>query len=254
MRRGDVAVVTGGSSGLGRRLAGDLAARGVTTIAIARREEELAALAEDLRRTAPDSGYVVCDVSDTDAYRAVLADVEERHGRVDLLVHAAGTESRVEAADAELEHYRDTFEVNTFAAIAGTVQVLPGMVARDRGYVVNFSSDQGRAPTPQTSAYSASKAALSAFTESVALERHGTGVHLHVVYPGWVPTPMGRSAVEAGMDLPPKPVRRTAAEVSQAVLAGLGGKVDINVAPLAALAPVARLLAPRLYARNLATR
>lgn len=252
---GSFAVVTGASSGLGRQMAGDLAARGITTFGIARSDEALATLAEEMRSTAPDSGSCVCDVGDTAAFTAILADLEQRHGRIDLLVNAAGVEERRAAIDADLDHYRATLDVNLFGAIAGTLAVLPGMVERDHGYVVNVSSDQGRAPTPMTSAYSTSKAALSAFTESVAYEHLGTGVHLHVLYPGWVPTGMGQRAVEHGMDLPPKAVRRTAEQVSQAMLSSLGnGKVDINVAAVAALAPIARAIAPRMYAKNLAGR
>lgn len=253
--RDHVAVVTGASSGLGRRLALDLAAAGATVTAIARRERELIALTEELRRETEASGHEACDVTDANGYREVLDRVQRRHGGIDVLVHTAGTEQRVATVDADLELYRRTMETNFFSAVTGTLAVLPGMVERRCGYIVNTSSDQGRAPTPMVSAYSASKAALAAFTEATAHEVRGRGVHLHVLYPGWVPTPMGRSAVDGGMPLPPKAIRKTEHEVSRATLRSLGnGRVEINVARLATIAPIARTVVPRLYARELAGR
>src|SRR5688500_7198563 len=88
--RSAVAVVTGASSGLGRRMAIELARHGAVVTAIARRRERLERLADEMHRYSPDSGFEVCDVSDTDQFVAVLRDVESRHGRVDVLVNDAG--------------------------------------------------------------------------------------------------------------------------------------------------------------------
>ena len=143
-------------------------------------------------------------------------------------------------------------ETNYFGAVAGTLAVLPGMEERRRGVVVNVSSDSGRAPGPGELAYGASKAALSAFTESMALRLWGTGVHLHVLYPGWVPTAMGSGALDDGMPMPPKVVRRTEEQVSRLLIARMGGpRIDIDAAVVARMAPVARALFPGLYRRGL---
>lgn len=235
---GQRAVVTGTSSGLGRRIALDLAAAGAKVTGIARRRSE-----------GIDS--VQCDVTDVDAYRRVLDDV----GPVDILVQAAAMEQRTRVEDADFDLYRRTIELNFFAAVAGTLAVVPGMVERRRGVVVNVSSDHGRAPAPGTPAYSASKAALSAFTESVAHEVGDRGVRLHVLYPGWVPTALGSGAVEQGMEMPPKAVRRTEEQVSRLTLDRMGGPaIDINAARVAVLAPVVRSLSPRLYRRMIGKR
>jgi short-subunit dehydrogenase len=242
---GAIAVVTGASSGLGRRMALDLAANGAVVTGIARREAPLRALATEMQRSSPSSGYIVCDVSDTDRFAGVLSETEALHGRVDLLINDAGIG---EPDDDGIEKYRTVLDTNFFAAVAGTLAVLPGMLDRRHGAVVNVSSDTGRAPGPGEPAYAASKAALSAFTESLSYEVDERGVHLHVLYPGFVPTPMTQSA---DPDKVPKFVRRTEEQVSQTVLRGLGRpRVEIDATRIARLAPVARALVPGAYRRG----
>jgi short-subunit dehydrogenase len=249
--RGAVAVVTGASSGLGRRFALDLAARGATVVGLARRSELLAGLADEMQRRSSGSTTITCDVSDTDHYGAVLAEVERVRGRIDVLLNNAGVGPPRGEGEPDLAAHRLVMQTNYFAVVAGTLAVLPGMVARRHGVIVNVSSDSGRAPSPHEAAYSASKAAVSAFTESLSFDTDGTGVHVHVLYPGWVPTAMGNEAVDAGMPLPPKMVRRTEAQVSELVLARMGGpKLDIDAAPVARLAPLARALFPRAYRKG----
>lgn len=250
--RGKVAVVTGASSGLGRRFALDLAAAGAVVVGLARRRQLLEALATELQAVSPGSGTRVCDVADTDAFSALLGELERESGRIDVLVNDAGIGEPRGDDGLTLAVYRDVMQTNYLAAVAGTLAVLPGMQSRKQGVIVNVSSDSGRAPGPGEPAYGPSKAALSAFTESMAMRTAGSGVHLHVLYPGWVPTPMGAGAVEGGMPTPPRFVRRTEEQVSQLLLARMGcTKVDIDAAPVARLAPVARSLFPRLYRRGL---
>jgi NAD(P)-dependent dehydrogenase (short-subunit alcohol dehydrogenase family) len=245
--RDQVAVVTGASSGLGRRLALDLAAAGSTVVGMARREDLLSTLG---------TPYRVCDVGNVPSYVEALRAVENEHGRIDILLNVAGRGGALPSEPAAVGTTRDVFEVNFFAPYAGMLQVLPGMRARGHGVIANMSSDDGRAPGPGAGDYSSSKAALSAATESVAFEARADGVAVHVVYPGWVPTEMGRAAVETGgMKLPPRSTRRTEEQVSALVLRRLGGpRLDINAAPVAVLAPVVRALAPRAYRRMRATR
>ena len=116
--------------------------------------------------------------------------------------------------------------MNVFGLMAGTLAVLPGMVARRSGTVVNVSSDSARAPEPGHGAYASSKAAVAAFTEAVAHEVAEHGVHVHVLYPAWVPTAMGLSGTVDGGSLPPRSVRRSEAQVSAFVLERMGGARD----------------------------
>jgi short-subunit dehydrogenase len=252
-----VAVVTGASSGIGRAVALTLADRGATVIGLARRRELLDELAVELADRSPGSTTLVCDVGDPGAYRDALARLEEERGRIDVLVNNAGIDLMLRVPGGDEATVRQVFDVNFFGTVAGTLAVLPGMVQRRSGIVVNVSSDTARAPEPGQGAYAASKAAVSAFSESVAHEVIVHGVHVHVLYPGWVPTAMGLSGNEDGGSLPPKMVRRTADGVAALVAQRMSGpRVDINAALLPLLAPMARTLAPLAYQkamRRLAT-
>jgi len=250
---GQIAVVTGASSGIGRRLALDLAARGATVIGVARRKDLLDDVAEELRATSPTSEVAPCDVADTEEYRNVLRSTEARFGCVDVLINNAGTEQPTPATDPDIafDVYRHMMDVNYFGAVTGTLTVLRGMLERGHGVIANMSSDVARAPEPRESAYAASKAALSAYSESVAHEVADRGVRVHVVYPGWVPTAMGTSGMRPHDPLPPKLVRRSEQQVSEHVLDRLGDeRIEINCAWLPLLAPIGRTLAPKLYQRG----
>lgn len=245
--RGQIAVVTGASSGLGRRLALDLAGRGATVIAVARREDRLKELG---------CAYRVADLGNVDSFVALLGEVENEHGRIDILLNVAGVGGHAPDEPWLLATTREVFEVNFFSPYAGMLAVLPGMRERRHGVIANMSSDDARSPGPGAGDYPASKAALSAVTESLSFEVRRDGVALHAIYPGWVPTEMGLSAIELGrMQMPPRATRRTEEQVSSIVLRRLGdSRVDINCAKLPLLAPVFRSVAPRSYARMRATR
>ncbi len=252
---GKIAVVTGASSGIGRRLALDLAERGATVVGVARRKELLAEVEKLLQSSTPASSTRVCDVGDTDSYEHVLGQIEERHGRIDVLINDAGIEQLTPVEQGLSPAFRQIFAVNVFGLIAGTLAVIPGMVARRSGIVVNVSSDSARAPEPGHGAYAASKAAVAAFTEAVAHEVANRGVHVHVLYPAWVPTAMGMSGVDDGGSLPPRVVRRSEAQVSELVLARMGGRrMEINAAVLPLLAPIGRSIAPISYQRAMRRR
>jgi len=252
---GKVAVVTGASSGIGRRLALDLADRGATVVGLARRKDLLAELEADLRSSTPDSTTRVCDVGDTKSFQDVLGEIEKNHARIDVLINNAGVEQLTPVEQGLSSAYRHIFDVNVFGVMTGTLAVLPGMLGRRSGIIVNVSSDSARAPEPRHGAYAASKAAVAAFTEAVAHEVADRGVHVHVLYPAWVATAMGMSGVDDGGSLPPKLVRRTDAQVSELVLGRMGGRrMEINAAVLPLLAPIGRTVAPVSYQRAMRQR
>jgi short-subunit dehydrogenase len=246
----NLAVVTGASSGIGRRLALDLAERGATVVGLARRQELLTEVEKLLQSSTPSSSTRVCDVGDTPSYEAILGEIEDQYGRIDVLINNAGIDPRTPTEVGLSTAYRQIFDVNFFGVVAGTLAVLPGMIARRSGIIVNVSSDAARAPEPRHGAYAASKAAVAVFSESVAHEVAGRGVHVHVLYPAWVPTAMGMAGVDDGGSLPPRLVRRTESQVSELVLARMGGpRMEINASSLPMLAPIGRTIAPISYQR-----
>lgn len=247
---GSIAVVTGASSGIGRRLALDLAGRGATVVGLARRQDWLAETEKLLQAATPSSSTRVCDVGDTPALQAALAEIEDQHGRIDVLVNNAAIDPRTPIEEGLSPAYRQIFDVNFFGVVSGTLAVLPGMSARRSGIIVNVSSDAARAPEPRHGAYAASKAAVAVFSESVAHEVAGRGVHVHVLYPAWVPTAMGMAGVDDGGSMPPRLVRRTESQVSELVLERMGGRrMEINASSLPRLAPIGRTIAPISYQR-----
>jgi NAD(P)-dependent dehydrogenase (short-subunit alcohol dehydrogenase family) len=248
--QGMVAVVTGASSGLGAQLSVDLARAGATVYGLARNTERLEKLATDLRTFTPASGTITCDVADTAALRRALDDVTAAHGPVDLLVNNAAQDPGVRLVDITEEDFRHTLDVNFFAPVVATLAVLPAMVERGSGIVVNVSSDGGRLPSPGPGAYPSSKAALSAFTESTSFRLGPKGVHVHVVYPAFMATELGLGALERGLRRPPRLTTRRVETVAHRILAQSGGPaLEISVSGLIDAAMVFRSLLPRTYHR-----
>ncbi len=248
--QGRVAVVTGASSGLGAQLSVDLARAGAIVWGLARNAERLEKLATDLRTFTPGSGTITCDVADTDALRGALDEVTAVHGPVDLLVNNAAQDPGVRLVDITEEDFRHTFDVNFFAPVAATLAVLPAMLERGSGIVVNVSSDGGRLPSPGPGAYPSSKAALSAFTESTSFRLGPKGVHVHVVYPAFMATELGLGALERGLRRPPRLTTRSVETVSHRILAQAGGPgLEISVSGLIDAAMVFRFLLPGTYHR-----
>ena len=246
--RGRVAVVTGASEGLGAQLCLDLTHAGATVVGLARNVERLDALARALRAISPTSSTVVCDVADTTALRAALTGIAERSGPIDVLINNAAQDPGVRLADITEEDFRHTFDVNFFAPVAAMLAVLPAMVARGTGIIVNVSSDGGRLPSPGPGAYPSSKAALSALTESTSFRLKTKGVRVHVVYPAFMRTALGIGALRRGLRPPPRLTVRSVETVSRMILARAGeSTLEISASQLIDAAMVFRQVLPRAY-------
>ena len=249
-----VALVTGASMGLGRRFALDLASRGATVVGVARGADALTIVGKELTDLSPESWVRAIDVADDPSVDALIADVIERHGRVDVLINNAGIERRRAAIDLDRDCVDEIVGVNFRGTVSATLGVLPHMVERREGWIVGVTSGAARNPIPMQAPYAASKAALVAFLESISYELEPVGVRVKVLSPGFVgETRMATAAVDAGMPVPPRAVQRTPEQVSAALLKGLDAPgFEINCARLETLGPVARALVPRFYRRNIA--
>ncbi len=174
-----VAIITGGSSGIGLACGRLLAADGYDVVLTARRAEPLEAAATDI-----GARWVAADSADPAAFAAVV----EAAGRVDLLVHAAGVMAGTFVRKESLETFESVIRTNLTSAFVVTAAALP--VMPEGGRIVFLSSSSAHAPQPGKAAYSASKAGLHAFAGALAREVDRDGIAVHVVTTGPVATPM----------------------------------------------------------------
>ncbi len=220
---GAVAMVTGASSGIGKAVAVELARRGAIVAGVARRHAELAATLDACRLHAPGSIYQAADLSSRSGCQAAASGVLARLGRVDVLVNNAGISIRKPAVLTTVEDVERVMAVNFFAAVYLTMAMLPGMLERRRGSVVNITSVAGYLPNPKESAYGASKAALSLWSHGLNVDLHGTGVHVGVVSPGPIATEIWEkdefAASYTGKLYPPAVVAEAVAKVIERRLA-----------------------------------
>jgi short-subunit dehydrogenase len=181
-------VITGASSGIGAALARRLAGHGAVVGLIARRSERLAEVLADCRRTSADSTMWVADLAETATLGELALRVWDDLGGIDVLVNNAAMPKRraVDALDpAEVD---EVMRVNFLAPMRLTLAVLPRMLKRGHGVVVNVSSVGGRLGIIHEAAYCASKFALCGWSESMAVDLHGTGVRVQLIEPGPVDT------------------------------------------------------------------
>jgi short-subunit dehydrogenase len=187
------ALVTGASSGLGRGLALWFARRGVKVYAAARRRDNLEALADEARASGASIEPVELDVSDADATVARLRELDEACGGLDLVIANAGVGQETNARRLQWERASHIIDVNVIGATATLCAVLPRMVERNRGHLVGVASLAAWRGLPRNAAYSASKAFLSTFMESLRVDLRGTGVRVTCIYPGFVKSAMTAS-------------------------------------------------------------
>ncbi len=185
---GQVALVTGASSGLGERFARVLHAAGATVVVAARREDRLAALVGEL----PGALAVAADLSSADERRRLVAEVVERFGTVDVLVNNAGVGHVVAVEDEDVDTFRQTMEINVTAVWHLCKEVGVPMVAQRSGSIVNIASMLGFVgSTPVKQAhYVASKGAVVTLTKELALQWARKGVRVNALCPGWFPSEM----------------------------------------------------------------
>ncbi|MDQ1466001.1 MAG: hypothetical protein QOH10_416 [Actinomycetota bacterium] len=178
-------LVTGGSSGIGAALAEGFARSGATVGICARRADRLAEVLERVRAHAPDSRSWTVDLSDLDGIESFARRVEDDLGGVDVLVNNAGIPKRRGVADLTPDVVEAVMRINYFSPIRLTLALLPGIEKRN-GRIVNISSVAARLGPPAEAAYAASKAAVTAWSESMMVDLGiaGSSVRVHVVNPG----------------------------------------------------------------------
>jgi short-subunit dehydrogenase len=244
----ELAIITGGSSGIGAAIARVLAERGWHLVLIARGEERLRAVAEEL-----GAEWHTCDVGDRAAVERTAAGVSERHAKVGLLVNGAGIPGRGGFLRATPERIEEVTRTNYLGGVWCLRAFLPALEAAAPSHVVNVVSVAGTVAAGAAGLYSASKHAQLAFSRASRVELRPRGIHVHTILPGFVETPgfpqrsrFGNRFVRAAVVEP----ELVAARVVEAVE---DGRAEIFVPRFYRVAPLAQALFPAVV-RRLGTR
>jgi short-subunit dehydrogenase len=189
---GKVVMITGSSSGIGKASALRIGAAGGTVLLVARNTAALEQTQGEIAAVGGRAHVHPCDLSDLDAVGDLAAAALEQHGHVDVLVNNAAHSIRrsLELSYERMHDFQRTMQINYFGAVRLMLGLLPSMRGRRSGQIVNISSAGVQIHTPRFSAYLASKAALNAFSASIASEIRADGVHVTTVYMPLVRTPM----------------------------------------------------------------
>jgi short-subunit dehydrogenase len=239
-----VAVVTGASSGIGEAIARELAARGWRCVLVARREDRLRKLADEL-----DGEPEVCDVGDRGAVEAMAARVRDRHPAVHLLVNNAGIAGRAGFTQIDDERLELLVRVNYLGGVWCLRALLPALASAGVADVVNIVSVAGTVAFAPSGPYSASKHAQLAFSRAVTAELRPRGIRVHTVNPGFVETEgfpqrnVLRNRLLRGLVIEPRDIARHVVRVLEQ------DRRETFVPHIYRLAAIAQALAPGLVGR-----
>jgi len=251
--RDRVIFITGASDGIGKQLAVDLAARGAVVVGCGRSRDRLVETLKEVRKLSPKSLMIACDVGDAEQVHGMMQKVLADFGRIDILINNAGIGMRKPFADTPLETTEAIMRTNYLGAVYCTHEVLPSMIARGSGHIVNISSGAGKIGTLNMAGYCASKFAMNGWSESLYHELKPLGVNVSVVCPGPVSTQFNREFQDSEPKSPPQ-LFISAAAVSQAVMRAIErNKFEVVMPRWLALMCWVKRLSPGLF-RALAQR
>jgi NAD(P)-dependent dehydrogenase (short-subunit alcohol dehydrogenase family) len=230
--KNEVALITGGGTGIGLAMAQAMRAAGAKVILAGRRETELAAAVKELGAGA---AYVVHDVNLLDLAPALVARVEKEHGPITCLVNNAGQNLKKPAVDTTAEEFEAIMRTHIFGAHALVRAVVPGMTARKRGNILFTASMASIFGIPNVIAYTAAKTAMAGLVRGYAVELSPHGIRVNAIAPGWIDTAMSRKAFEGD------PARKNKI-LSRTPMAKLGETTDIGWAAVYLVSPAAKFV------------
>jgi short-subunit dehydrogenase len=184
MTDGAVTILTGAASGIGRAAAEALAKKFRRLALVDQNAEALSEVARECRRHSPHSAVFVCDVTDAEAVARTCRKIRGEMGAASVLINCAGIGRHAPFLETDASEWTRMFDVNVMGAVHFTRAALPEMIAARDGLIINVGSRMAVDPHPNTTAYAASKAALLAFSKSLALEVKQHGVKISLLAPG----------------------------------------------------------------------
>jgi len=201
------ALITGASAGIGQEFARQLAGRACSMILVARRDERMIELADQLKREHPKLLVHIrkVDLADLGQLQNFLAWLDHEKLEVDVLINNAGLGDSGPFAKSDPDRNQEMTLVNVATLTLVTRHLLPQMIANRRGEILNVSSSAGFLPIPGSAVYAATKAYVTSFSEALRAELRGTGVNVCVLCPGPVATEFQEVASRAGRNVSPGP-------------------------------------------------
>lgn len=197
--KGQVVLVTGAGRGIGRAIALNLAAEGAYLSLAARGEEELRKTSLEVRRNGAECLIFPTDVSDPEQVQALVAATVARFGHIDVLVNNAGIQGPIgPLIENDDDAWLRTFQVNVLGTFYCAKRILPHMMSRRRGKIINLSGGGAVSPRPNFGAYAASKAAVVRLTETLSEEVRSYNIQVNAVAPGAVNTRMLEEILQSG--------------------------------------------------------
>jgi NAD(P)-dependent dehydrogenase (short-subunit alcohol dehydrogenase family) len=200
---GRVAIVTGGSVGLGRQMAEGLAEMGANVVLCARKKERCEQAAEELRLLGVKTLALGCDVKNPDHVQVVVDATVAQFGRIDILINNAGTSWGAPVEEMRLEHWNKVIETNLTGTFLFSQAVGKVMVPQRCGKMINIASVAGLRGAPpefQAIGYHASKGGIIAFTKDLACKWGIHNIQVNAIAPGWFPTNMSQVVIERNKD------------------------------------------------------
>lgn len=189
------ALITGAGRGIGRGIALAFAEQGCAIAAVARTADEVNATVDAVKRAGSRALALVGDVSNAQDVRGMVDETLKSFGRIDILVNNAGFACFKPFTELSLEEWQRTLNVNLTATFLVTKAVLPSMIARKGGRIINISSVAGLKPLVDQSAYCASKHGVNGLSKVLAMELRQYGIGVHAVCPGGVDTRLAQEAM-----------------------------------------------------------
>lgn len=217
-------LITGASSGIGKALACSLAEKGAKLILSSRNLKKLRTASDTIKRnctSAPTPSIVSCDLSKTDEIKKLFDECAMKYGKIDILINNAGIGVYGESDLTTIEDHKSVMEVNYFGAVQCMLEVIPQMMKRREGMIVNVCSVAAIHGVPYMGAYGASKAALVALSQSMRAELSKFGISMLVVYPGYTETDFFANEKKVGKAFRPKgpytPVQKVTNEIVRSI-------------------------------------